>query len=373
MLYTSSILLNKGLNLSATTSTPNIRFHSLDSLRGIAAIWIVFFHLYSGKGYLAVDFFLVLSGFILTHRYWTRETSSLEFVKHRLSRLYPMHLYSLLALTAVTLLTERTLPEGGAHPLFTFIQNLTITNNIGLNPHGPLNWNFPSWSVSVELFVNLIFIFFIPKNVRNGVLFCISLLGLLVIFANCCGKNGMLDISYTNYYGFLNSGIIRGLVSFVLGILAYRIYLYYKEDQRFIKNIDLLKLGSLSLLAVILILSTYNTDLDFFAPYSFMLLTVCFAFDHGVIGNAVSKLNYLGTISYSLYLNQALFFVLFDRTAIPYIFFPLFIILMIAYASLTYRYVEVALGQSMLRFISWVTARQISDKSLNSYNIPLKE
>lgn len=74
-----------------------IMFHTLDSLRGLAAIAIVVFHVTGDwGGYLAVDFFLVLSGFILSHKYlYMSDVDSISFVGSRLARLYPLHIYSL--------------------------------------------------------------------------------------------------------------------------------------------------------------------------------------------------------------------------------------------------------------------------------------
>jgi peptidoglycan/LPS O-acetylase OafA/YrhL len=91
-------------------------FPALDGLRGIAAILVALFHFRSsymsyngypaGDGYLAVDLFFMLSGFVLSHAYaarFERGTSALEFMKIRLIRLYPLYFVGL-AFGAVTLL-----------------------------------------------------------------------------------------------------------------------------------------------------------------------------------------------------------------------------------------------------------------------------
>jgi peptidoglycan/LPS O-acetylase OafA/YrhL len=82
-------------------SAPSRSFVVLDGLRGVAAIAIVFFHLalirgdLPGEGYLAVDFFFVLSGFVLAHAYGSRlqqgSMSFGRFVLIRMIRLYPLY------------------------------------------------------------------------------------------------------------------------------------------------------------------------------------------------------------------------------------------------------------------------------------------
>ncbi len=140
------------------------RFLALDALRGLAALWVVYFHVFGGLGYLAVDFFLVLSGFILSHRYWyaDKPATPLVFINHRIARLYPLHLYTLLVFVLVHWLMYWTMPSYPDGALFTFVQHLTMMHNIGLNPHG-LTWNYPSWSVSVEFVVNILFIFLMTR------------------------------------------------------------------------------------------------------------------------------------------------------------------------------------------------------------------
>ena len=91
------------------------QLQSLTPLRGIAALWVVLYHYaviyfpslhpqtYTqllGKGYLAVDLFFILSGFVLAHVYreaFTQEVSGnyLKFLFARIARLYPLHLFVL--------------------------------------------------------------------------------------------------------------------------------------------------------------------------------------------------------------------------------------------------------------------------------------
>ena len=100
---------------------------ALDGLRGLAAIAVALFHwLLSFAGFLAVDFFLVLSGFILAHRYPYSDSpvSSGRFVLSRLARLYPMHLFGLLSYTLVYTLLLKDIPRYPDGTLFTFLRHL---------------------------------------------------------------------------------------------------------------------------------------------------------------------------------------------------------------------------------------------------------
>lgn len=75
-------------------------YEILDGLRGVAALMVVIFHLFEsyggvntiGHGYMAVDFFFALSGFVIGYAYqdrWDR-MSTWGFIKRRLVRLHPM-------------------------------------------------------------------------------------------------------------------------------------------------------------------------------------------------------------------------------------------------------------------------------------------
>lgn len=331
----------------------NIQFSTLDSLRGLAAIVIVIYHHSAVRwgGYLMVDFFLVLSGFILSHNYLYNNIAKtpVEFISHRLSRLYPLHIYTLLTFIVVSVIIGRfpVYPDGN---LFTLLQQITLTQNIGLNPHG-ITWNHPSWSISVELWINIIFILFISKTTRNITLIFASLLCLAVIYRN----TGYLDTHYANYrfnifadnyYIVLNSGMLRGLTSFLVGILSYRMYLLYKNDARIKNYINYIEaLCVLGVFALVLGRPIKASHTDMFAPLLFMWVVFIFAFEQGWLSKRLKKISYLGVISYSIYLNQITVLLAYNfvhnRVGTPYALdLLIYLAILIVYSHFTYKYIE---------------------------------
>ena len=153
------------------------RYTALDAWRGLAALSVVYGHQTAGRVgaslfiafYLAVDFFFVLSGFVLAHRYWEELVRDrkpfFSVVIARFARLYPAHVFVLFALLIgfgieaipayragtpmLAAWSEAIPPFPGGPGLSTFILNLLLLQNVGLTPTG-LTWNVPSWSISVE-------------------------------------------------------------------------------------------------------------------------------------------------------------------------------------------------------------------------------
>ena len=85
-----------------------------------------------------------------------------------------MHLYSLFVFLAVYLYTQKGFPSYVDGTFKTLIQHLTLTQNIGFSPNS-LSWNYPSWSISVELWVNIILFFLILIFSRTWLLVLFSL------------------------------------------------------------------------------------------------------------------------------------------------------------------------------------------------------
>lgn len=151
--------------------------NSLTSLRFIAAFLVVGFHFFSfeenllflnaifRRGYLGVDFFFILSGFVLALRYREDAIAGIfdkrKFLVFRMARIAPAYYLSLL-LGVASLVRGFSLSEylAPAENRFAFIlSNLTFTQS--LLPVNALieHWNVPAWSLSVEFFFYLTFPF----------------------------------------------------------------------------------------------------------------------------------------------------------------------------------------------------------------------
>jgi peptidoglycan/LPS O-acetylase OafA/YrhL len=213
------------------------RFYSLDALRGVAALCVVFFHwrhfFYTGttpgdfnmaelpfsdwifilytKGWLAVDLFFCISGFVF---YWLYSGKISEhafptgkFVLLRFSRLYPLHLATLLLVASAQFLM---LKVDGSY----FVTEYNDTKHFMLNLLFASSWGFedgysfnaPAWSISVEIVLYAAF-FIICRllGVRAILLVSITAASFLLVQA-------------------FDFPIARGLSSFFLGGCIYLIY-----------------------------------------------------------------------------------------------------------------------------------------------------
>jgi peptidoglycan/LPS O-acetylase OafA/YrhL len=304
-----------------------MHFRVLDSWRGVAALLVALFHLnvYSAiysldfirNGYLFVDFFFVLSGFVITHSYANRLVTLEElgaFAFRRFGRLWPLHAVVLLAFVIVESAKAVSAARGasfynppftGANSFHAIPLNLAFAQSFGFEQQ--LTWNPPSWSICAEFWTYLIFAAALftamtwLSRIRfaAGGLMAAMLIGsasILFLFA----QHG-IDATY-------DLGLVRCLYGFLVGHLTYR--LWQAASQVKFRN-GLVEAGTL--IAIIVYVSVVGrTGYSLFAPLVFAVAVFVFAFEAGAISRLMSnRVNaWLGRISYSIYMWQA--FIIFN-------------------------------------------------------------
>ena len=201
-----------------------VLFHFCEGHGYRGASW---FDLPVGKGYLWVEFFFALSGFILIHVYGARAQefwrgkAHRPFLEARLSRLYPLHIFTLFSMLFLMLTLNALADLGGYvsiyhqpyHPMNnwpSFVANLFLVQGWNLFPW--LTWNGASWFVSVEFLLCLLFPVYVLLS-RGGWLRALALIGAgvaaLTFMAQTSGHG--LDITFHN-------GVLRGMAGFAVGV-----------------------------------------------------------------------------------------------------------------------------------------------------------
>lgn len=293
----------------------------LTSLRGLAAIFVVFYHarhymqlaaehplmIVFAQGFLAVDFFFMLSGFIIAYNY-SRDFTSItwsgygRFMWKRFARIYPLHLFVLLLFALFPLVLYVTgrepdnvlyLPE--AFPYKVFLVDAWWTGHA-------LTWNVPSWSISAELFAYIMF----PLLLRPFIGLRLSLVVLVaVLLLASLGAVWEFNRFDSIGDGIPNFGVLRCVIEFAVGIAVY----FIASDARVERS------GSGRLLVVLALMSVFLGGAGgvanfWYMPLAFMLFLTGILTWHGSLHRLLERrsLVYLGDISYSVYLTH--FFVL---------------------------------------------------------------
>ena len=241
----------KSIISSAAFADTKPHYEILDGLRGVAALLVVFYHIFEGlsfaeggtlittinHGYLAVDFFFILSGFVIGYAYDDRfgKTMTLgNFFKRRLIRLHPMIIIGAV-LGVIFYCLQGCVKWDGTHVATSMIMLALLcalffipaTPGAGYDIRGngemfPLNG--PSWSLFFEYIGNILYAVFIHRLSNKALTVLVFLLGIgLAWFAlfDVAGY-GMIGVGWTldgvNFLG----GSLRMLFPFSLGMLLSR-------------------------------------------------------------------------------------------------------------------------------------------------------
>jgi peptidoglycan/LPS O-acetylase OafA/YrhL len=227
--------------------TQSSRYEVLDGMRGVAAILVMLFHYNIQYGYrifynvfTAVDFFFILSGFVILHSYGAKmnhHMSSREFIIRRIARLFPMSALGVL-LGLPTLLTMAYL---GQTNYANFEIVAVAIGNMFFIPAMNSKWfildgtqisgqifptNGPMWSIFFELVISFTFIFLYRLSNSSIAKICATSFALLFMFSIWNGHvvgNRIFDFdSGWNSSNFMG-GVPRVVFGFTCGMLIYRV------------------------------------------------------------------------------------------------------------------------------------------------------
>jgi peptidoglycan/LPS O-acetylase OafA/YrhL len=317
---------------AGNSTLANPRLEALTTLRFFAALHVVIFHLQvegiltggtwwyrnlAGIGYAGVDFFFVLSGFILVYTYGGPALDSRRFWQARFARIYPAYLVSLVVAAPFFFQAVQT----NYIPFFAWSQHhlawaciLTLTLLQSWNPQAALAWNPVCWSLSVEAFFYSFFPLLLgwTKRVSRG--------RLVVAIAACCGISFAISLAYLLVHpdglAKVNSGettllwknilsfnpLIR-LPEFVAGMLTARLFLTAGTNRRFASA--LVGVGVVGLAVIVLCAARIPSSL--MSPGLFAPLYAAIVYGLALRPRWASLLEMkglvlLGNASYSLYL-----------------------------------------------------------------------
>ncbi|MEH3159109.1 MAG: acyltransferase [Sphingomonas taxi] len=321
---------------------------ALTSLRGIAAWLVVFYHIRGSiaglpapverlfaHGYLAVDLFFLLSGFViwLTWHERLRDPAAIpRFLRKRFARIWPLHAAMLAAAVLLALALRATGRDDPAFPFAELPLHLLLVQNWGFTD--ALRWNDPAWSISCEAAAYLLVTWLVLavdwRRVATPLLVASAAALLLALHAAMGGAASLgSDIPH--------HGLTRCLAEFGTGTILAALYLRRPPV-------------AVPALVAALAAAGWAAGLPetLAAPATFAAALLTLALTAGGRGHPLEgkALHYLGEISYATYLSHFLLWKGFklvfvrDTAAVPPALIALYLALVLAASVVLYHRVE---------------------------------
>ncbi|MDP5280248.1 acyltransferase [Sphingomonas sp. DG1-23] len=331
---------------------------ALTAARGIAAWLVVLFHIRQSlpalpgpigavldKGYLAVDFFFLLSGFVI----WISWSERLrgggpaaipEFLRRRIARIWPLHLVMLgfgLCLALALAATGRETPQ---FPLAELPLHLALLQNWGFTSE--LAWNDPAWSISCELAAYLLFPLLVLtidwRRVPTPAILA-ALAALLMLLQVVFAAYGTIGLGER----IPRLGLLRCILEFACGTAVGALWLHWRDRWR---TPALLAFALAALLLGGWIAGPLPETLAVPAAFAGLLLALALSAGRPRNPLEVAPLHYLGEISYATYLSHFLLWFAFklafvdDPDAVRWPLIAAYLVLVLASSAALYHAIE---------------------------------
>ena len=295
------------------------RFIALDSLRGLAALTIVFYHMgdfgwIAGlepfrHGWMLVDFFFILSGFVITASYGPRLAHGYprgRFLLVRLGRVYPLHIVTVAVFVALEFLVFRPILHE-AHPWDELVRGVFLLDAF---VRGAGNFFAPvSWAVAVEV---VLYAF-------AAVLFGRGRWGLAIAVLLAAASAWAL---WTDFNPLVFGRLLqRGLLGFPIGVACFWLHQRWRSVE---PGSAVLGVAECALMVALVVLLWWPGKSAAWIPgldLLFAAMILVFARDAGAISQVLQwrPLVVLGQLSFAIYMVH-LFFVILPNRFLPKLF-----------------------------------------------------
>ena len=236
---------------SAAFADTKPHYELIDGLRGVAALLVVWYHVHEGyafasggdvvgglnHGYMAVDFFFILSGFVIGYAYddrWNRGFTLGDFFKRRLIRLHPMVVMGAL-LGLVTFFLQGAVQWDGTHIATSMVMLALLCSFFFIPAVGGCRYevrgngemfplNGPSWSLFFEYIGNIVYALFIRRLSTRALMVLTVLLGIALASFTVLNLSGYgnFGVGWTLDTVNFTGGLLRMLFPFSMGMLLSR-------------------------------------------------------------------------------------------------------------------------------------------------------
>ncbi|MDD4148526.1 MAG: acyltransferase [Bacteroidales bacterium] len=328
--------------------------HHLSFLKLHGGAYSDFYQTFCAEGYIGVNFFFMLSGFILAYVYQdkivNKSAKASTFWIYRFARIYPLHLLTLI----IALPTTYKIFVSGFIPWFMqFSSNLLLLHSFIPDSAYFFSFNSVSWSISTEMFFYFLFPFVIPFITKISKNKLYIALAFFIIVPTILVSINLIDPMFYHRLFYINP--IFRFLDFAIGIFLYNIVrnLKLKNNKANFLEIFTILIMLASFFFSKYIPQVYRYSVFYWIPTA--LLIGIFYFQSGFLSRFIFSNKYfviLGEISFGFYMFHQLVMKYFDKINIhflsienPILIIAIYFLLTLIISIISYYYFELPLNR----------------------------
>lgn len=344
---------------------------SLDCFRGIFAIIVAIGHFYffaqmrdvmPSSFVLAVDFFFVLSGFVLAKSIFRSKADGniwlASFIEKRIYRIFPVFFFAVL----IEIATRKFFGQSVLPTAFDIFRVSTLTQLFPFKTTSTfaLTTNYIGWSISAEFWAGLIFfpVIFAMRNKYKFLLIpALTISAIWLVAAMSVYSPSYMDVHFKKM-GEVPYGFIRVIIGFSLGAIIAT-----TDAAKSLSSIKASVIQVLSVAAMIYMYAStnYNRENDYIAPFLFALFIFSLSSNKGVVCQATRNMvgDFLGKVSYPAYLIHPTVLIVYRQMGWQ-VNEPLQLLSYLAIVLVMSYVIHITVEQ---RFIDYISAKQRSART----------